>query len=103
MTDKVPMLAEDTETIINYSKYHVGDRAEVYSTDKAVMKRYEKFCNSHPELCRLIKEDQYSMTWSVDLRCASLYPRAPRKGPMLSEEQKKANAERLKNLRKEKN
>ena len=100
MTDKVLMLAEDVETVINYSKYHLGEWAEVYTTDKVVMKRYEKFSNSHPELCKLIKEDKYGMTWSVDPRCVSLYPRAPRKGPKLSEEHKQINIQRLRGLHK---
>ena len=94
MTDKVVMIAEDTETIINFSKYHIGDWAEVYTTDKNVMKRYEKFSQKHPEYCRLIKEDKYSMTFSCDYRCASFYPRAPRK-LNYTEEQKRALSERL--------
>ena len=40
------------------------------------------------------------MTWMVDRRCASLFPRAPRKGPVLSEERKRANIERLQKIQK---
>ena len=94
MKEKVVMLAEDTETVINYCKYHIGDWAEIYTTDKTMMKRYEKFANEHPEYCRLLKEDKYSMTFSVHPKCASLYPRAPRQ-LNLTEEQKQALAERL--------
>ena len=94
MTEKIIMLAEDTETVINYSKYHIGDWAEVYTTDKNVMKRYEKFCSNHPDRCRLIREDKHSMTWSVDPKCASLHPRAPRK-VVMTEEQKRELRERL--------
>lgn len=94
MTEKVITLAEDTETIITFSKYHTGDWAEVYSSDKAVMKRYEKFMQKHPEHCRLVKEDKYSMTFSVDPKCASYYPRAPRK-VTYTDEQKQALIDRL--------
>jgi len=97
MTEKVITLAEDTETIINYSKYHIGDWAEIYTTDKVVMKRNEKFRAKHPDYCKLIKEDKYSMTWSVHPKCAGIYLRAPRKSYM-SEEQKQANAERLRQM-----
>ena len=94
MTEKVVMLTEDTETTINFSKVNIGDWAEVYTTEKPVMKRYEKFMKSHPEYCRLVKEDKYSMTFSVDPKCASYYPRAPRK-VVYTEEQKQALIDRL--------
>ena len=99
MTEKVYTLLEDTETVINYCKYHIGDWAEVYTTDKNVMKRFDKFCKNNPDYCKLIKEDKYSMTWSVHPKCASLYPRAPRKGRTYSEEEKRLLAERLANAR----
>ena len=94
MTEKVVMLAEDTETTINFSKANIGDWAEVYTTEKPVMKRYEKFMQSHPEYCRLVKEDKYSMTFSVDPKCASYYPKAPRK-VAYTDEQKQALIDRL--------
>lgn len=94
MTEKISMLAEDTETVINFCKHNIGDWAEVYTTDKAVMKRYDKFTQNHPEYCRLVGEDKYSMTFSVDPKCASYFPRAPRK-VNYTEEQKRLLAERL--------
>ena len=89
---------EDQETILNYSKYHLGDRAELYTTDKLVMKRYFKFSTQHPELCTLVKEDDMSMTFSLDLKVA-LYPKAPRK-VKLSEEQKQKLRDRMTEIRK---
>lgn len=59
------------------------------------MKRYEKFMNKYPKVCKLIREDKYSMSFSVHPKCAGIYPRAPRKGPTLTEDQKQANRERL--------
>lgn len=97
MLEKYNMQLDETETVINYSKYHIGDWAEVYTTDKTVMKRYEKFAQQHPDYCRLLKEDKYSMTFSVHPKSASLYPRAPRK-LNLTEEQRLAAAERFKQL-----
>ncbi len=99
MTEKVVMQAEDTETIWNYSKFHVGEWPEMYTTDKTVMKRYERFALKHPDYCRLIREDIYSMVFTIHPKCMGLYPRAPRKGPVLTEEQKQVNAERLEQLR----
>lgn len=96
---KVDISFEEQETLINYSKFQIGEWAEVYTTDKVVMKRYEKFASAHSDFCRLLKEDKYSMTFSVHPKCASLYPRAPRKGRELSEEEKQAMRERLDKIR----
>ena len=88
------MNMDEIETIINISKYHIGDWAEVYTTDKSVMSKYTKFANSHPEQCKIIHQDAYSMTFSVNPKCIA--PRAPRK---VSEEQRLASAERLRTYR----
>ena len=103
MTEKAVIQAEDTETVWNYCKFHIGEWIEMYTTDKTLMRRYEKFCQKYPDHCKLIKEDQYSMTFMIDPACMGVKPRAPRKGPTLSEEQRRINAERLKHLRKAKN
>ena len=94
MLEKFSISEEDKETVINYSRYHIGEWAEVYTTDKFVMKRYEKFAEKHPTLCKILKDDEYSMTFGVDPRCASIYPRAPRSVNMTDEE-KMALAQRL--------
>lgn len=101
MDEKIIMLAEDTETIINFCKYHIGEWAEVYTTDKVVMKRYEKFMEKYPDVCKVIKEDKYSMTFSVHPKCAGIYPHAPRR-TNISAEQMKINTERLQKLREQK-
>lgn len=94
MTEKFSVPAEETETTINYSQFQLGDWAELYTTDKNMMKRYEKFASNNPDYCRLIKEDSYSMTFSVHPKCVGIYPRAPRR-VQYSEEQINASRERL--------
>lgn len=84
----------ENETVINYSRGGIGPWAEMYTTDKSVMKRYEKFSKEHPEYATLIREDKYSMTFSVHPKCASLYPRAPRH-LVLSDEERAIRAARL--------
>lgn len=103
MTEKVPMLAEDTETTWNYSKYHLGNWVEMYTTDRVMMRRYEQFSQKYPDHCKLVREDQYSMTFTIDPVCMGFKPRAPRKAPALTEEQKQANKERLESIRRVKN
>ncbi len=99
MTKKKTMTTEEVETIWNYSKYHIGDWVEMYTTDKTIMRRYERFANRYPDHCKLIKEDAYSMTFTVDPKCMGFNPKAPRKGPVLTAEQKQANSNRLAKLR----
>ena len=101
MIKKIDMPLEDQETTINYAKHVIGDQAEVYTTDKVVMKRYERFTQKHPDLCRVVKDDKYSMTFSVDVRCASIYPKAPRQ-VNLTDEQKEILRERMKTAREKK-
>ena len=70
------MLAEDSETIWNYCKFHFGDWVEMYTTDKVMMRRYEAFAQKYPEHCKLVKEDRYSMTFIIHPACMGVKPRA---------------------------
>lgn len=99
MLPKVNIPFNETETVINFSVYHTGEWAEVYTTDKNVMKRYEKYMAKYPDYCKLIKDDKYGMTFSIHPKYAGIYPRAPRKAHFTPEQQE-ANIERLKQLHK---
>ena len=94
MLEKYDTKLEDKETVINYCPYHMGDWAEVYTTDKVVMKRFEKFIARYPQCGKLIAEDKYSMTFSVHPKSASIYPKPVRK-LIMSEEQRKAIGDKL--------
>lgn len=98
MIEKVVMAEEDTETVINYPKFRPDVWAELYTTDKIIMKRYEKLSHQRPDLCRLVKEDKYSMTFSVHPKAVGIYPR---KIKVCTEEERQIRAERLALLRKE--
>ena len=89
---------EEQETIINYAKFGIGEWAEVYTTDYTIMKRYEKFCKTHPDYAKILKKDKYGMTFSVHPKCASLYPRAPRQ-TSISEERRQELKERMVQIR----
>ena len=101
MKKKVDTMSEDKETIINFSEYHLGEWAEVYTTDKLVMARYQKFCKQHPDMAKIIKDDKYSMTFSVHPKCAGIYPKAIVR-MNLTEEQREARRQAfLKTVKKE--
>lgn len=95
---KIEVPIDEQETIINYSK-SLGDWAEVYTTDKVIMKRYQKFCKEHPDCGTVVAEDQYSVTFSVDPRCAGMFPKAPRK-VVMTEERKEQLREQMKKIKK---
>lgn len=101
MKKKADTMSEDKETIINFSEYHLGEWAEVYTTDKQVMLRYEKFCNAHPDMAKLIKEDKYSMTFSVHPKCAGIYPKAIVKMSLTEEQRETRRQAFLKAVKKE--
>lgn len=85
---------DEQETVINFSRYHIGEWAEVYTSDKSVAKRYDRFCEKYPDHCKLIKTDKYGSVYSIHPKCAGIYPHAPRIRTM-TEEQRKEIAERL--------
>lgn len=99
MIEKINMSSDECETIINYSQFQIGEWAELYTTDKLVMKRYKKYMKKYPEACRLVKEDKYSMTFQMPPKLIGIYPRAPHKARQFTEEEKAANAERLRQMR----
>ena len=102
MLPKANITIDEIETVINYSLYNIGEWAELYTTDKNVMKRFDKFAKAHPDYCRLVKEDNYSMTFSVHPKCANLYPKAPKK-MNYTDEQKAQLTERLRLMREKQN
>lgn len=101
MKEKISIPEEEIETTWNYSKVGIGPWAEMYTTDKSMMKRYEKFALKYPDRCKILKDDQYSMTFSIDPKCFGFYPRAPRIVNM-TDERKQELAERMRKARESK-
>lgn len=102
MKEKIRIPEEEVETVWNFSRGNIGPWAEMYTTDKTMMKRYEKFANKYPDKCKVLKDDQYSMTFSIDPKCFGFYPRAPRSVNM-TEERKQELADRMRAAREKKN
>ena len=98
---KVSVPQEEQETVINYSKFGIGEWAELYTTDTVVMKRYEKFGAKRPDYCKLLKKDNYSATFSVHPKCVGIYPKAPRQ-TNLTEERRKELQDRMSQIRSKK-
>ena len=98
---KVSVPKEEQETVINYSKFGIGEWAELYTTDTVVMKRYEKFGAKRPDYCKLLKKDNYSATFSVHPKCVGIYPKAPRQ-TNLTEERRKELQDRMSQIRSKK-
>lgn len=92
MKDKVRIPLDEQETHINFSPVEMGKSCEIYTTVPSMMKYLERMVLKYPNECRLVKDDQYSYTASIPFKLVK--PRNPR---AMSEEQKAAAAERMRN------
>ena len=88
MPDKIPM--EEQETTINLVPARISRKAEVYSCIPDTMKRLRKFAGDRPEAVRIIKDDGLSVTAELDRSWIRIAPKR-----QVSEEQRKAMADRL--------
>lgn len=77
----------ELETIFNYNQAETT--ADVYTCDKALMRKLDGFCAVNPE-CELLKQDDCSKTYKIPKKWIKV--QMPR---MLTEEQKAKVAERL--------
>lgn len=88
---------EERETVVNYGR--LDDTATVYTTDERVMNKLDKFVENSPDWEFVKQEtsegDIVSKTYRCPVSLISFRNRS-KKGTM-SEEQRRANAERLRN------
>lgn len=78
----------ERETIINYNDEE--KEATVYTCNKALMARMARLSKKHPDIFKLVAQDEYSKTYSFPKKYASI--RNPR---IMSEEQKAKVRERF--------
>ena len=97
MKKYVPL--EEQETTINMFPKKISDRAEIYTCDPLMINRLNKLVSRNPDQVEVLSDDQYGMTVSVDRKWIKIS--APRRVTM-TDEQRKASAERLSLARKEK-
>lgn len=90
MKKKLSIPLEEQELHINYSPAETGKDCEIYTTIPWAMKYLEKMVTKYPTECRLVNDDQYSYTAVIPFKLVK--PRNPR---IMTDEQKKAVAERL--------
>lgn len=84
MKEKVRIPLEEQETHINYSPVEMGKDCEVYTTIPTMMKYLDKLVTKFPEQCKMLKDDQYSVTVRIPFKLVK-----PRKPRVMSEAQKK--------------
>lgn len=92
MKTKISIPLDEQETCINHSPA-MGDWCEVYTTEFFIMRQLEKLSKEYPEHYQIINDDSYSLTVRVLWKLAK-----PRKPRIISDTQKEALTERLKNL-----
>ena len=94
MIDKVRMALDEQETIINISPKQVDSMAKIYTTIPTEVKRLYRMHEKYPEDVHILHDDKYGTEFSVPVRWVTV--RRPR---TVSEETRKASAERLAALR----
>lgn len=87
----------EKETIVNFNDDN--DMAEVYTHNSALKRKLDKFCKSHPEIYKLIKESKQweSKTYSFPKKFITF--RVPK---VMSDESKAKLVERMAKARTEK-
>lgn len=84
---------EEQETIINFS---ADDKtAWVYTCDPVYIRKMDKLCERCPESYKLIKQDEYSKTYSMPKKLVSF--RTPVAKRELTDEERAVLSERMKN------
>ena len=90
MKDKRTITLDEQELVVNFIPCEMGSDCEVYTTIPYMMKYLDKLVTDHPDVCKIIKDDQYSLTVRMPFKLCK--PHAPRN---ISPEQRKANTERI--------
>lgn len=84
----------EQETIINFSP---GDKqADIYSSDPVVIRRLKKYADENPDKISVIMDNASGIEVLFPMDWISFKPRKKR---VMSEEQRQANAERLRSYR----
>lgn len=79
---------QELETIFNYNQ--AESTADIYTCDKALMRKLDSFCTVNPE-CKLLEQDDCSKTYIIPKKWIKI--KLPR---ILSDEEKVKMAERAK-------
>jgi len=85
----------EMETIVNFNDEET--MCSVYTHNKSLQKKLDKFCISHPDTYVLVEEQKNwgSKTYEFPKRLISF--RTPKEKKVLSDEEKRIISERLKN------
>ena len=100
---------EERELLINGYVYNQdgtkADKIDVYTSDYSYMAKFDRFCKEYPEYWKLREQngietvggDIVGKFYEVSLSCVLLRGK-PRKGRTLTEAEKEASRERMKQL-----
>ena len=94
MIRKVSTPLDEQETIINIAPASVVDKVNVYTSSKTMLTHMWKLYNKYPDQVDLLSDDKYGSEFAVPRDWIVVRPKRK-----LSEEQKKAMAERLQGYR----
>ena len=89
---KLSLTAPERETIVLFDDE--SNECQIYTCSRPIMTKLDRLCKSQPDNYKLTKQDSQSKTYLTDKRLISF--RAERQKRELTDEQKKAFADRMK-------
>lgn len=90
MIKKLPCPLEEQETIVNVVPKQINEKAFVYTTIPSELKRLWKLHKSNPDDVLIVRDDKYGTEFAIPRRWVTI-----RKPRAVSEEQRRASAERF--------
>ena len=90
MIKKIPCALDEQETAINIGPAQLCSTVEVYSSMPSDLRRLWKLHEKNPNEVKIVSDDKYGTTFSVPRKWINI-----RKPRTLSDEQKRAAAERF--------
>lgn len=92
---KYRLSKEETETIIRYDDG--SNECRIYTCNKALVARLDRYCQSNPKQWKLYGEDQYSKTYTTTKKLLTIREKSTKRE--MTDEEKQAAGERLRKHR----
>lgn len=94
-TSKYRPTNEERETIIRYDD--ASDECRIYTCNRALIARLDRYCLSNPKQWKLYDKDEYSKTYRTTKKLITIREKSVKKE--MTDEQRQAAADRLQKAR----
>lgn len=97
-TSKYRPTNDERETIIRYDD--ASDECLIYTCNRALITRLDRYCQSNPKQWKLYDQDEYSKTYRTTKKLLTIREKSVKKE--MTQEQRQAASDRLKRMRENK-